>query len=181
MVVSNIENICTSNILETKIKILNKSEWQTWKKIRLESLKNAPTAFASSFKELSNKPDTFFQEIVEESKIYGAFCNGELVSVATFRQESREKECHRGHISGVYTKPEFAGKGIGSKLIAAVIKDASKFVTQIHLGCVVNNESALRMYKKQGFEIYGTDPRAIKYDDKYYDMHLMWLNFNPDK
>ncbi len=175
MIISTSENKYFSNTSETEIKMLTKSDWQSWKKIRLECLKNAPTAFVSSFEDISKKPDTFFQEKVEENKIYGAFCDGELVSVVTFSQDSREKDCHRGHISGMYTKPEFAGKGIGSKLIAAVIKDASKLVTQIHLGCVANNKPALRLYKNHGFEIYGTAPRAIKLNDEFYDMLLMWL------
>ena len=84
MTASSIANKYFTNTSLCEIKILEKSDWQSWKKLRLECLKNAPTAFVSSFEEVSKKSDAFFQEKIEESKIYGAFSGGELISVVCF-------------------------------------------------------------------------------------------------
>jgi len=166
-----------SGVIKMEIKILNKDDWKCWKDIRLESLKNAPTAYISSFEEVEEQPDIFFQTRVEKTKIYGAFINGQLVSTIGFSIDARLKEQHRGHISGMYTRPEFCQKGIGSKLLKAVITDASNIVLQIHLSCVADNQSAIHLYQKYGFEIYGKDPRTIKIGSKFYDTLLMVLFF----
>ena len=37
--------------------------------------------------------------------------------------------------------------------------------------------AAIRTYKRNGFEIYGTDPRAIRLGDVTYDKYLMMKKF----
>ena len=47
---------------EIKIVTLAPEEWQLYKQIRLEALLNEPQAFASSFAEVMERPDSHWQE-----------------------------------------------------------------------------------------------------------------------
>jgi RimJ/RimL family protein N-acetyltransferase len=43
----------------------------------------------------------------------------------------------------------------------------------VKLGVAATNISAIRCYERCGFSTYGTEPRAIFYEGKYYDEFLM--------
>jgi hypothetical protein len=46
---------------------------------------------------------------------------------------------------------------------------------QILLAVGTFQEAAMRMYRKAGFEVYGTEPRALKVGSRYVDEHHMIL------
>ena len=76
----------------------------------------------------------------------------------------------------MYTKPEHRGNGIASTLIESVILYSKTHVIQLHLTCVTTNPGAMKLYQKFGFEVYGTEPRALKIGDAFFDEHLMVLD-----
>jgi RimJ/RimL family protein N-acetyltransferase len=73
----------------------------------------------------------------------------------------------------VYVQAKHQGKGLGTKLFDAVFAHATPLVKQIHLGVGTKNLPALKLYEKLGFEIYGTEPRALCINGQYIDEHLM--------
>ncbi len=64
---------------------------------------------------------------------------------------------------------------IGDALLKEVIAHAKNHVKQLHLTVVTTNQVALKLYQKNGFKIYGTEPRSLKIADQYYDEYLMVL------
>lgn len=160
-----------------KIRILIQGDWETWKQFRLDALKNSPENFGSSYEEELNWPDSDFQNELIKSDIFGAFIGDALVSCAGFYILNSAKTKHRGVIWGIYTKPEYRKQGIAGALIQAIINHAISRVSQLHLKCVTSNLDAVRFYQKLGFKIYGTEPRALKIGDVFFDEHLMLLEF----
>ena len=160
-----------------KIELLTQKDWQSWKNLRLEALKNEPWGFGSSFEEESNWPDHNFQQELKKSDIYGAFTKDELIGCAGFYSLNSVKTKHKGVLWGIYVKPEYRRKGIADSLIDVVINHAKSHAIQLHLTCVTTNLDAITLYQKKGFRIYGTEPRALKIHDKYFDEHLMVLEF----
>jgi ribosomal protein S18 acetylase RimI-like enzyme len=79
---------------------------------------------------------------------------------------------------GMYIKPEYRGKNVADNLLKFVILFAKTKVMQLHLTCVASNDRAVKFYQRNGFEIYGTEPRALKIDKQYYDELLMILMFS---
>ena len=43
----------------------------------------------------------------------------------------------------------------------------------LELGVGTENHAALALYRRMGFETYGTEVRCMKLDDRYIDEHLM--------
>jgi ribosomal protein S18 acetylase RimI-like enzyme/2-polyprenyl-3-methyl-5-hydroxy-6-metoxy-1,4-benzoquinol methylase len=156
--------------------MLTQEDWEPWKLLRLEALKNSPESFGSSYEEEVNWPDLDFQNNLTNSDIFGVFVDNSLVSCAGFYSLNSAKTNHRGVIWGMYTRPECRGQGIASALIQTIINHAKSHVTQLHLTCVTSNLGAVAFYQKQGFKIYGTEPRALKIGDTFFDEHLMILD-----
>lgn len=84
---------------------------------------------------------------------------------------------HRGILWGMYTKPEYRRHGMASSLIKTIVIHAKNHVKQLHLTCVTINTSAIALYQKQGFKVYGTEPNSLRVGDRFFDEHLMVLAF----
>lgn len=93
-------------------------------------------------------------------------------SVGLVRRNARYR--HRAECAFVILK-DYCNLGIGGKMMEECIKWCREHgVTQLELDVVKNNERALKMYQKFGFEIIGTKEMALKYQDgTYADEYLM--------
>lgn len=70
---------------------------------------------------------------------------------------------------GISLYREFWGMGIGTALLEALLSAAGAAgYEQAELEAVSTNEAAVGLYKKLGFDVTGTLPRAFKYKDGTY-------------
>ena len=162
-----------------EIRLLNPLDAEKYLDLRLGALQNSPEAFASSYEEEKDQPveryKTRFQS--EDSFTFGAFDTGELVGVITLVKEKLIKLSHRANIVAMYVSPEKRGSGIGKALVREAIKKAKelKDVEQVYLTVITTNEPAKKLYSLSGFEIFGTEKRALKLDHTYFDADLRVL------
>lgn len=103
-----------------------------------------------------------------------AFCEGQVVGNIAIRPvHERQKLQHRCTM-GIGVIKEFWGYGIGNILIEQGILYASKLgYEQIELGVYKNNEKAIKLYEKYGFNIYGELPWAFKLKYGSYESELL--------
>lgn len=69
----------------------------------------------------------------------------------------------------------FAGRGVGSRLLAAIIDTAENWlnVTRIEMTVFVDNARAIALYERFGFEIEGTHRAASFRNGVFADVHCM--------
>ncbi len=106
----------------------------------------------------------------------GAYLNNELVGLGSINISSDifSRVKHRCRL-GISLDEKVWNKGIGTRLMDALIDVAQRVgYEQIELEVLEDNERAIRLYKKYGFEIYGTKPNTFKDNDgTYHDEHFM--------
>nr|WP_306437523.1 GNAT family N-acetyltransferase [Saccharibacillus sp. O23] len=98
-----------------------------------------------------------------------------LVGYARCEAGSLRRFAHRAEF-GVCVLRDYWGCGIGSSLLRAVLEwaDAGETIAKIQLSVVATNESAIRLYRKYGFEIEGVLRNdRIHADGRFYDTVLM--------
>ncbi len=160
------------------IRVLQFDDWMKWKELRKESILLCPTAFASSFDEEMNVSDRQFQDWITKNIIFGAFHDDHLIGTAGFFQMELAKEKHRGVLFSVYVAPAHRHQGVAYQLVERVVQEAKKRVIQLHLKVVSSNVSAVNLYHKHGFEVYGTELRSLKYQNQFFNEYLMVLRFD---
>ena len=89
--------------------------------------------------------------------------NCSLMSIAPYKRYA-----HRGEIA-IALYQEYCGCGIGRVMMQTVL-DVAKCLgyEQVELEVVSDNSRAIEMYKKLGFEKYGSFPNNMKYSDGTY-------------
>lgn len=163
-------------MINLQIEPLREKDWELWKKIRLEALQTHPEAFGSSFEEEAIYTELEWKKTFKSSVIFGAFLDNQLVAVSGFYIFQPLKMRHKGALFGMYVKPEARGKGIADALIKKIISHAHSSVIQLYCSVVTSNKTALKLYQKHGFHIYGTEPKALKVNNHFYDEYLLILN-----
>jgi ribosomal protein S18 acetylase RimI-like enzyme len=164
-----------------EIRPLGEKDADTYWNLRLDSLHNEPLAFGKAAEEHQATAVEVtagrFRATSAENFTLGAFEGEELIGMATFIRETGVKERHKGRIYGVYVTGSQRGKGVGDALMAALLNRAreNSGLEQILLAVSTGQEAAGRLYRKFGFKVYGTEPRALKVASEYIDEDHMVL------
>ncbi|WP_407268264.1 GNAT family N-acetyltransferase [Radiobacillus sp. PE A8.2] len=160
-------------------RVLDEQDAQEYQALRLRALQTNPESFGSTYErevEFSLEAVQARLKPMTDKFVLGTFDErGSLVGTATFVRESGMKFAHKGNVFGMYVAPESRGQGIGTFLINKLImkvKDCEG-LEQINLTVVSNNLAAKELYKSVGFEVFGTERNALKYNGEYYDEDLM--------
>ena len=162
------------------IRLLTENDAQDYRDLRLEALQKNPEAFAATFESEQKNSVEYYQNKLKRNEFwnYGYFDQNELVGIVTLLREQGPKLHHRSSIVAMYVTEKVRKRGIGKELMQAVIQQAKKIdgIEQIYLSVVTTNISAITLYQALGFEIFGTEKRALKTDDgTYWDEYHMVL------
>lgn len=79
-----------------------------------------------------------------------------------------------GGMLGISLLPDWRGRGIGARLIAAALTAArERGMVRVQLHVRADNERAIHLYEKLGFQHEGRLRRDLRIDGKYYDSLMM--------
>ena len=149
--------------------------------LRLRALKDNPEAFGSTYEETLARGKTSMQQRLrageDETFYLGAFEESRLIGKVAFFREEGTKSRHKGYVISMFVAPESRGLGAGKALLQELIARARQIegLEQLHLAVVTTNQAAYQLYRSLGFEVYGTEPRALKAGEEYWDEYLMVL------
>lgn len=115
--------------------------------------------------------DAFKQEIVNDRAHYLVMEeDNKIIGYGGFWQILDE-----GHFTNLAITPSYRNKGLGKKLIEAMLNFARTLdIASVTLEVRENNENALRAYKTLGFQIEGK--RSRYYTNPVEDAMIMWLS-----
>ena len=103
-----------------------------------------------------------------------AFYDGEFAGNGSLMGMGPSRYRHRAGVA-IALFQAYTGLGIGRVMMEALLAIAMEHgIEQVELEVVADNARAIALYKKLGFEVYGTMPRNMKYrDGTYADVYWM--------
>jgi len=110
-----------------------------------------------------------------------AIAGDRVIGIASVGMHNRVES----HVAGlgISIAREWRGLGVGSALIEALLAEAQAHLPTLQivtLSVFGNNETAIRMYQRFGFQEYGRLPRGIAHQGKYVDHMYMYLDVSPN-
>lgn len=118
-------------------------------------------------KRLAEPPEGFYSLV--------ACADGEVIGQIGLRTfPNRPRRRHVGDI-GMMVRDDWHGKGVGTALMQAAVDLADKWLNlaRLELEVYIDNEPAIGLYKKFGFQVEGKRIQADFRDGQYADTFFM--------
>lgn len=122
------------------------------------------------------KQTVFLSSVLSSELNYFAIAKIDEVIIGNinFSAGDRPRIKHTGEF-GISVLKMYWGNGIANELLAGLIRWAkdTNCIGKINLQVREDNENAIKLYKKHGFEIEGLITRSFLIDGKYYNSYQM--------
>ncbi len=157
------------------LKKLTAADADAYQALRLEGLAAHTCEFGAALEEEIDRSPAEIRTKLDQSLLFGAFIQGELRAIAGYRRFDQQKKQHKAQLFGVYVGNKGRRQGLGKAVVRHVIEHARLDAEQLVATVASLNHPAKALYEKLGFVVYGTEPRAHKVGDRYFDQDHMVL------
>lgn len=131
-----------------------RADWERFRDLRLASLLDAPGAFGSTYDTVARRPDSDWPEMIEEVTTFVAVLDGEDAGLVRTAPDAFGNDA--AWLISMWVAPASRGRGVGDALVDAVVRNAtSDGYARLCLDVADDNEPAIRLYARHGFEPTG--------------------------
>jgi RimJ/RimL family protein N-acetyltransferase len=171
-------------VIDMEIRVLGSADAEQCQALRLQALRECPTAFSSSYEEERETPLTEVARrlATSDTVVFGAFAERRLVGTAALHRETRRKRAHVAVVWGMYVDPDFRHRGVGRKLLERLLEHATALrgLHKVTLGVNAANPAAIALYQAVGFERFCVEPGFLLVDGVLQDeIHMAYFISEP--
>jgi putative acetyltransferase len=116
-----------------------------------------------------------FEDLLELGQLYVFEHEGQMAGMSKL-VPLKHRTAHIAYLGGVAIHPNWAGKGLGQKMLQEVLELAQKQgFLRVELSTATENERAIRLYEKAGFQKEGVMRQFsyLKSENRFLDEVLM--------
>ncbi|EWT05790.1 GCN5 family acetyltransferase [Intrasporangium chromatireducens Q5-1] len=168
---------------ELTVRALTEDDWEAYRAVRLEALRESPEAFVGTFEEESTYDEGVWRERMKRSTRLVAEQDGRAVGVVSVGRAKTTDEGEAGEIFGLWVHPERRGSGVATALVhrgAAEAQDAG----QTHVVYWVGTENGRAVAFASGIGFRPTDfrrPMRVASEEDGKEEAAMVLALGEDK
>jgi ribosomal protein S18 acetylase RimI-like enzyme len=153
-----------------EIRILNQDDAGELFRLRRSALLDSPLAFLASLEDDLAFSEATVRDLLKpqrESVVFGAYTHGLIGMLGLYRTNQR-KAAHKANVWGMFVLPDCRGQGVAVRLLDAAIHYARTLhdVTSVHLSVSESAVAAQHLYEKAGFQTWGVEPDAIRFEQR---------------
>lgn len=156
------------------IRQLKRGDAAIFRKIRLESLRTEPEAFASELQDWENLPAAEWDRRLTANPVFVCFDDGDPVGIMGLLRQTPSKMAHRATLIMVFVRPSHRGRGRAEELLRAVTEHAeNNGIRQLELAVSAENPAAIRFYERMGYRQIGCVPAGFLHAGRAVDELLL--------
>ena len=131
-------------------------DWQALRDIRLEALRDAPTAFGSVYEREVLRGEAHWRDRIARGGTFLAFVPEVSATEPAGLTGGYQEDPVIVELVSMYVRPRARGRGVGEALVATVINWAgNRDATSVHLWVTETNAPARALYERCGFTLTG--------------------------
>ena len=139
----------------TELRVVGADDWRALRDIRLDALREAPYAFASTYEREAAFPEQTWQQRAGSGNSILAYLpesGREPVGLVASIQDVPDVL----ELVSMWVRPQARGRQVGSALVEAIVERARRGqLPQVHLWVTESNKPARRLYERCGFSPTG--------------------------
>ncbi len=137
---------------EITVRELGEDDWETFRSLRLEALKEAPDAFVADHADECEKDEDFWRARMRRSARLVAEADDQQVGVVSIGDANEREEATGGQLFGLWVRPEWRGRGAA----AALVREGARIAaghgrTQLYYWVGSDNGRAVAFASSFGF------------------------------
>ncbi|HUE68120.1 MAG TPA: GNAT family N-acetyltransferase [Candidatus Acidoferrum sp.] len=149
-----------------RLRRLDEEDWATYRRVRLEALREAPYAFGSTLAREQDRPEAEWRGAVASRVRFVAESGSAVVGTVS---GGDGESTGVAALTAMWVDPGFRRQGVGALLVQRVIDWARETgYSQLVLWVVDGNDSAERLYARHGFRRTGAQeevrPGRLEYE-----------------
>ena len=132
------------------------ADWRVLRDIRLEALRDAPTAFGSTYEQEAARDQAHWLNRIARGGTFLAYLTDLDTSDPAGLIGGYPEDRQTVELVSMYVRPRARGRGVGEALVAAVIGwAADEDARQVRLWVTETNAPARALYERCGFALTG--------------------------
>jgi ribosomal protein S18 acetylase RimI-like enzyme len=132
------------------IKLFTPDDWEKFRDLRLKMVSDSPQAYGENTTMAAERSEQEWRQWLTSADQFYIEVDHMPVAAATFRYDDIITK--EWVINGVWTDPEFRGRGYAKTLLQRIVREAkAKAVNQIYLYVRDIQTSAIELYESLGF------------------------------
>lgn len=161
------------------IRAATEEDVESYRDLRLEALHQHPEVFGPDYESSVKWPLEKWKEHLRgndgvKSVTYLAWLDDLLIGMATIVRAPWVKSRHYSKMFAGYVHPSYRKQGVMQGLLEACINWASEQgIEIIKLAVVSTNSASIGLLTRNGFSVYGVEPRVLRVNNRDYDELLM--------
>ena len=131
-------------------------DWQTLRDIRLEALRDAPTALGSTYEREALRGQQHWRDRIARGGTFLAYLPEVSAAEPAGLIGGYQEDPVTVQLVSMYVRPRARGRGVGEALVATVIDWArTRTATHVRLWVTETNAPARALYERCGFALTG--------------------------
>src|SRR4051812_15946761 len=166
--------------MTAQIRILNEDDAGELFRLRRSALLDSPMAFLASPEDDMASSEAAVRGLLKPQRdavVFGAYTQG-LIGMLGLYCSKQRKAAHKANLWGMFVAPACRQQGVSIQLLDAAIGYARTLdgVTSVHLSVSESATAARRAYERVGFETWGIEPDAVRFENRSENEHHMRLS-----
>jgi len=153
---------------EIKITKVNPSDWESYKKIRLDALKNAPEVYSSKYSEAELYDQQYWRTLLSDINniYYFASIKDEIIGVARIALNDGKEARDTAVLCGLYVNSKYRKQGVAKSLALTRLDECFKYkeILKVRTYIKIHNHIAITLYRSLEFNQIGTKEDEIVFE-----------------